>query len=360
MKWFGPILNTITFVILSYTLLITYNRTDLINKAFDTKRLDTALDYCTEAAFLEAVDTGTLENDYSNLYNITLNPENSLDIFERMMCINYNMSTSEANMKAVEDNIVAALMACNDGYYISDFESIQDESKNTIHPLMWSLKRPYTLTVYNNSKALTEAEQKASGIKGVYSVHLADRQGILLKNNGTPVYFTDYTKAEDASKLTGYKINDTLVRGAISKSITDNLRDAIEKKYQMQGGVTYNFYIPMKDTESGINSINYPSLLFIFNGGDFTGKVTRRQVSLGGFKVARRVEVIGYVRKINGVDRKLYCYESQIPSTVISTLDVREKFATIEDAAQSGYTPDYTYIYNLINTDLGEELVPGD
>ena len=359
MKWFGPVLNTVTLFILCYILLITYNRADTLSKAFDTKRLDTALDYCTEAAFLEAVDTGSLENDYTNLYKVTLNPENSIDIFERMMCLNYNMSTSKSNMEAVENNIVAALMACNDGYYISDFESFNDADKNTVHPLMWSLKRPYTLTVYNDSSALTEEEQIASGIKGVYSVHLADRQGILLKNNGKPVYFTDYTGAEDSPKLAGYKINDTLVRGAISKSITDNLRDAIEKKYEMQGGVTYKLYIPMKDTESGINSINYPSLLFIFNGGGFTGRVANRQVSLGGFKVARRVEVIGYTRKINGVDRKLYCYESQIPSTIIGTLEVNEKFATIEDAAQAGYTPDYEYIYNLINTDLGKELVPG-
>lgn len=342
-----------TFTLVMYLMLFldTYQTA---KREFDTDRLSIALDYATEAAFLEATMQGNISTDYDNLYKVVLNPCDTLDVVETLICLNYGMSVGEENKKLVENSIGAALIACNDGYYITAYDGVDLSDNGKEYPIKWSLKRPYSLTVYNdNDVNLPLKDREASGIKGVYSTHLDDRGGILLKSNGTLVYYNNYKSNAD---LAGYPINDSLVRESISNSINDALNYTLNMREADRGGKTYNLYIPTEDTTS-LNSIKYPSFLLIMHGGDWCNNVKLDQPTLGGYKIIRSTKVIGYTRDVDGESRKLYCYENQLTPEQKEAYTI-EYFRTVDEAAEAGYTPDYGYIYNKIDVEMGTENIP--
>ena len=356
MEYISSIFNLLALPMLMLTFMMTVNLNNAYQKDYDTERLSIALDYATEAAFLDATKNGDIDVNYENLYSIKLNPTTTIKVLESLICLNYDMSTSVENMQHVEDYIPVALIACNDGYYVTCNDKTIITGDAESYPLRWTLKKPYTITIYNNnSDDLSQAEKEASGIKGVYSCHLDDRGGILLKaGENTLTYFNDYNTD---SGLDGYPISDTLVREAVSKSINDAITYAIEDKASDMGGVSYKFYLPTENGRSGINSIQYPSFLMIMNKPDFAGKADLKEASLGGYRVTRRTKVLCYTRNINGKARKLYCYESQMPEEVKTALKI-EFVNSVREAAEAGYTPDYEFIFNKINTDMGMDSIP--
>lgn len=351
MKTWTPIFNFFAILVMLVYMELFYGLKDSYQRDFDTIRLSTVLDYATEAAFLNTTEEGDISIDYNNLYTVTLNPANSLEVLESMICINYGMSITEENLKYIETFIPTAVIACNDGYYITKSSEIpivleDGTAAGVEHKFKWSLKQPYSLE-----------RRKANGdITKAYSVHMNDKAGVGVRDNGGEaelVYFEDYGDIIWGNGMSDIpKITEEEVRTTINSTLTDAITYNVEEVLKDRGGVNFKFYLPASQTAGGLNEVQYPSFILIMNGADFAGKAEINQAVVGGYRTARNVKVIGYKRVIDGEERQLYCYESQMTeeeraangSTIINY------YSSVEEAAKAGYTPDYEFIFKKIDT----------
>lgn len=351
MRTWSPIFNFFAIIIFIVYIELFYSMQDSYQRDFDTLRLSTVLDYATEAAFLNTTEEGDISIDYNNLYTVTLNPSNSLEVLESMICINYGMSITEENLEYVENFIPTAVIACNDGYYITKSSEIpmllaDGTPAGVQYKFKWSLKQPYSL----------ERKDKNGNITKAYSVHLNDKGGVGIRENkgkAELLYFKDYGDIVWGDGLQDIpKITQDEVRTTINSTLTDAITSNIEDVLKDRGGVNFKFYLPASQTDSGINDIKYPSFILIMNGAEFAGKAEINKAVVGGYRTARNVKVIGYQRRIDGELRNLYCYESQMTEEERANNGavITNYYKNIDDAARAGYTPDYEYIFNKIDT----------
>ncbi len=97
MKTWGAIFNIIAVVLLLMSLVVYRNQTIAEEKLYNELVLKKAVDYSAEAAFIAALSSDNIDIDYDDMESVVLSPGDSLDIFESMMCLNYNISASEDN-----------------------------------------------------------------------------------------------------------------------------------------------------------------------------------------------------------------------------------------------------------------------
>ena len=105
MKVWSAIFNLIAVMMLVFMLVMYLNYTKVLKRDFDQARLNQALEYATEGMFQKTIEVEDIDTDYSDMYSVEINPSDSLDIFECIMCFNYNMSPSEENKKHIENFI---------------------------------------------------------------------------------------------------------------------------------------------------------------------------------------------------------------------------------------------------------------
>lgn len=104
----------------------------------------------------------------------------------------------------------------------------------------------------------------------------------------------------------------------------------------------YAFYIPSRQTLTGINDIKTPSFLVILHKAGYAGCDDTLDAAITGLKAIRKIKTVGYRDEYGNYK---YCYESQQAS---GDYDILEYFNSPEDAARAGYTVDYRYIFNRI------------
>lgn len=341
MKVWSAIFNFIAVWVIVIMLGVFYNHIDVIQTDYDTAVLRQVIEYAGEAAFNTAVvQNGDIDMDYTKLGNVSLNPSESLKVFEDIVCLSYGMSISDENRAHIESYIPSAIMCAYDGYYITQ---LMDDN---IAELQWSVKIPYTM----------QASKIVGGLKRDYTVALRiDSEGIIVIDNNTPnglvERYKEYGLGIEGAGFANSVLNKDIVRAKINTTITDALSYSIAKVSEYRGGKNYRVYLPADTTFSGINTINGPSLIILLNGGDFAGKAKVSEAAISGFKVIARNWVVGFT---DHTGKKWYCYESQLTEGLVNSggIVVNDKpFSTVGEAAEKGYYPHYEYISLPFNND---------
>ena len=103
----------------------------------------------------------------------------------------------------------------------------------------------------------------------------------------------------------------------------------------------YAVFVPTGRTQSGINSMNHPTLLVVLKNAEYA-HWDGIGATLAGFQLVTGTKVITYEK--NG--KMMYCYEGQGAKEAGYT--VVKMYNTAEEAAADGCYPDNDYIFNAI------------
>jgi hypothetical protein len=326
--WFG-IFNFLGLGMIMIMIIIYFKQIETIQTEYDTSRLNKAIDYAGEAAFMESLHAGNIGLSYQSMEYAVLNPAYCLDVFESLICINYGMIDSLENKQYVESCIPSAILACNDGYYLtllSEVDTAIDNVSGGEYGFKWSFKLPYTVVSASGDKTISVT----LGTEDWIMVSAAS--GVLSIKNGT-----SYSDAGVQGIL-----SRKIVQRAINTTLTDALARNLDHVGDMRGGVDYDIYLPASTTSSGINNISSPSLIILLQGADFSGQAEVSEAVIAGLKTERKVRVIGFVE--NGIRR--YCYEGQLPTGVSDSAE--HFYDSLEEAAKAGYLPSYSYLSRKI------------
>lgn len=339
MKVWSAIFNIFAIFILMVLLIVYRNMLVVLDKDFQELRLSQAVEYAAEASFAQALQVEDLGMQYEDLDAVIISPGDCLDTFKSLICLSYNMVPSEENLNFIEAYIPVAVLACNDGYYITTIA----ENDPTL-PLKWSLKKPYVI-------------QKGNVY---YAVKLHNREWLSVNNNtlevksdgkdwvesGGPFYASGLS-AEEMEKQVLTEVNNL-----ITKDMAHQIKKRNTVRYQKSDGSyaeveipwNYTFYLPSETTKTGVNPIKRPSFLIFMQGVDFAGTSKLDVVSVAGLTTTKKKVIVGWQ---DNSGKKYYCYEGQQPSGINQSL-VR-MFDSMEEAARAGYWPNYDCLVKKLN-----------
>ncbi len=342
------VFNFIGLCCLLIMLTTFYIQLETSTTEYDTDRLSKAIEYSGEMAFHYSLASVNNELSYQDMNQTTLSPNLCLPAFEEMMCLNYDISIYDENLKYVEDSIATALLATNDGYYItlmSEVNETGEEHSNT-YEFNWSPKLPYTIKTYDNNDNLASEIAVRLGSEKWIRVNA----NTLTVTNGTSYADIGSIKTspnEDGVVQQNMTLNSETVARSISTRITNAITQNIDSIGELRSDKDYTLYIPSEQTSSGLNKIDSPSLILIMKDVDYSGQAKVRNAQISGLKVIKKVRIIGYLDETN---QKKYCYESQIADNYLVKLNAIAYFDSVEEAALAGFIPDYKYIFNKIDT----------
>jgi len=326
MKVWSAIFNVFAVLIL-VMLLVVYRNTAIVHeREFQEMRLAKAVEYSAELAFLQTLEVEDLDIGYSDMASVVINPGTSLDIFETMMCLNYNMSASDENKAHIESYIPTAVLACNDGYYIATLSEVDETPNNDVqggeYKLKWSVKKPYVVTKGNTK----------------YAVTLHNEDWIAISDSGgTPGYGEGYINV-----LGG--LNKGEVLRTVNTQIANDMQYQIDYRNFNKTSWDYKFYLPPVQTTTGVNPIEKPGLLIFMQGVDFAGTQKIDVVNVAGLKTVRKIVVVAF---IDDDGNKYYCYESQLPEDMTDNAVLF--YNNIDEAARDGYYPHFEYLAKPID-----------
>lgn len=348
MKNWLMIFNFIGLCCLIVMLTTFYIQIETSVTEYDTDRLSKAIEYSGEMAFHYSLSSINSELSYQDMNQTTLSPNLCLPAFDEMMCLNYDMSIYEENLKYVEDSIATALLATSDGYYItlmSEVNETGEEHSNTFE-FHWSPKLPYTIKTYDANDNLASEIAIRLGTEKWIRVNV----NTLSITSGTSYAEIGSIKTnpnEDGTVNPGMSLNNETVSRAINTRITNAITQNIDAIGELRSDKDYSLYIPSEQTSGGLNKIESPSLILIMKDVDFSGQAKVRNAQISGLKVIKKAHVIGYLNQAN---QKKYCYESQIEDNNLVKLNAIAYFGSVEEAALEGFTPDFNYIFHKIDT----------
>lgn len=298
MKVWSAIFNIIAIMILMLLLLVYSNMSTVIQRDFDQLRLNYAVEYATEAMFRTTLKTEDIDTDYVDLDDVKVDSSDALDVFCSMICLSYNMSLSDENFENIENSIAAIALAGNDGYYIgklsdndaSHGDGILVDSKR----LKWSVKMPYIVKQGNYSYSLNHSNDNWNRVS-------------LSSNSSSISSSTVHVSTEESLPM---GITQDSITHAINTQVRDSLMAEIDRKNDNRKGFEYKFFLPDTTTVGHVNSLDPPSILVVMEGIDFAAQQKINALSVAGFKVTKKVNVLAFVDK--ETNRSYYCYESQL------------------------------------------------
>lgn len=332
MKLWSALFNMIAVILMMMLTIAYFNVVKVLERDFDQERLNLAVGFATRAMFEKTLEIEDLGMDYSDLGNVQINSSDALDTFTSLMCISYDMSTSEENRRHVENSIAAAVLASGDGFYIT--QTVTDDvilGNNIVGDgkvLRWSPKIPYILDVNNRKYAVDFVNKTYASVNRYTNGASNDSGSISISNNpGYPL-----------------SITDNMVTQSVNNQIVVAVLKEMERSNENQEIIDYKFYLPLTTTAKGVNPITEPSVLLMMSGVDFASTHKLDALSVSGFRVTTKVNVLGIRERATG--RRFYCYETQIPFNRLGDFEVEDYFSTITDAAidPRGYTPHYEFI----------------
>ncbi len=221
----------------------------------------------------------------------------------------------------MESYIPVAVLACNNGYYITTQSEVDTNKADAVdggeYRLKWSIKKPYTI-------------QKDTTL---YSVNMNNKHWISATGSkGSSL------NLETGLDYTGKGITADDVIRTINTKITNDMLFQINQQNSLKDKWDYKFYLPPTQTTTGVNAIEKPSLLIIMQGVDIASSHKLDAINIAGLKAIKKKVVLGFEK--NGI--KYYCYEGQMPEDEIDLIE--DYFDSMEDAAKAGYTPNYEYL----------------
>ena len=316
MRVWGAIFNIFAVLMMLLMSFAFLNLTRVLDRDFDQARLNKAVEYSTEATFINTLEIEDIGLDYTDIEAIEINTGNSLDIFETMMCFNYDLSVHEENKKLIEDSVATMVLSCNDGFYI--IQDIYNDTGKGEYLLRWSPKIPYLYDDGSNKYAFNVVKQKWAKVSGSGDIEMPLEEG--------------YPPG----------ISHDKVLEVLNEQITRNIYVEIENRNANRDIFQYKFFLPAETTRAGVNPISGPGILTLIQGARFASKEMIGTVSVSGYKVVEKVNVVAFTEKIDGVDKKFYCYEGQMDIDDIDTkYKVKNYYRDTRTAAKEEYSPHF-------------------
>lgn len=279
---------------------------------FEEYRLQKANNYATDAAIDEMLYSDNLDQDYSDMSKVTLDPMRARDTYLKVLALTYDIPSTKESLNALSAQSLDLMVVCvYDGYYIIANDATYDEDIDVnTYVALPTTKFPYVYDDPTSDK--------------LYSLNLGFEKAYELDESGMREVASPLSKAQTLSE--------------INKQISSELNTRLNAK--ISNGLSKSINIPVLSTESN-NNIENVSVLVFLNGVKFTTVKELSAFSIGGAKVEATRMVACYVR--NG--KKMYCYTDLIPSTVAQPGNIRNwaehVVTSIEDAAALGYNCDY-------------------
>lgn len=327
MKAWDIIFNIFGVLLLMFWIDIMHEQVRVNEKQFNELRLQYAVDYSTEAGFMETIKGANLGLTYTDLASMRIDPAISIDTFKDVFLMNMDMALTKENKLSLDKYITGASLVSSNGYYVADIAEVNNAGQ--LYPggeyeIRWGLKRPIQID-----------SQRQGG--QYVSYNLINEQWTYVQGNGS-VKYGQYWDDLPVVGVSRDKIISTLnqdVASAMNKS-------AVRRSLTYEGGIAETeIYLPFTQTDSGINPITKPSMIIALSGIDFIGTQDLNITSIGGYTVIRKTRVLGYRDADNN---KFYAYESQLTGD-IENMNVTDIFNTIDEAARAGYNPDFRYIF---------------
>lgn len=276
---------------------------------FEQLRLSYAVDYASDAAIWELLNSRDLSMDYSESNNLTANPTLALNTFIDVFSANYGMNFDKNNKDHIKMNFIPTfVVAMHDGYYMATLTLVNNKGD---WDLKFGPKMPY---IYRNDSA-------------TYALNMNGESTLKIKGN-------DINKIEGLPN--GIKTKKENL-SEISKIISANISYTINKINETNTKWANTFYIPTGlTTYSGVNSIEGPSVIALVQNVNLATTKPISSFSIAGSKLQKARMVAGYTRE----NIKYYCYTDKLPSSIT----VENLFLDVKEAAQSGYYCDIRYM----------------
>lgn len=309
-----PCFFAILFMVLCYGSDVQYYMHNL--KDTEELRLSYALDYCTDAAVDDMLNTDDLGTDYKDLGNIKVNPTIALDTFLDYFMLNYNMSMTQENREYVMSNFMPTFVVAGyDGYYIAKHSLTRKDDYGTAYDFTFGPKLPYTYT------------PDSSGV--TYALNMG---GITAKKLDVGLMSTT------GNRPPGLNSKDEIIK-QINDTLTNSISAAISEENENDEGWSNSFYLPSNlTTFTGAQPVTGPSVLSLVQNVDIATGQKVSAFSIAGSRINLERMIAGYFR--NG--QKYYSYVDSLPPGVTKDTAL-DMFTTATDAARAGYRCDVEY-----------------
>ena len=221
--WF-TLVNLVGLFCLLVIMNTIYTQLDKYNENYNEQRLAKSVEYASEAAFLNSIGTKDNNISYTDNLSVFLNSQDTLNVFDTMMELNYDLSICDASNLLIEDSIGVAVLACNDGFYLTRLaETMPDQYR-----LYWTPKLPYCTEITGDT----------------YSVCLNTKEWMKVQLNSV-----DGTmKITSGDKYSDYQVAGILTQEVaqrvISKTLTDSITKALDDNAFLKEENEFNLYIP--------------------------------------------------------------------------------------------------------------------
>lgn len=286
------------------------------NESFKEYVLSLQVDYSTDAATAELLKQVDIGYDYQNWGRVDVDPDTALDVFTKVMCINYDLPMTDKAIVQMQGSYFPVFcVAAYNGYYI--YERIEDDNGD------WHMnatpKIPYTY--YKD----TTGEY--------YALNLGLENCYMLKNGKLTL-----------EQLSAHGIASTEASYYINSCVSDDLMYRYQQLSQKGNPNVNAVYLPMGlATMSQVNAIEGPSVIAIVDNWDLQSAHELSAFSIGGAKIEPSRMVAGY-KRADGV--MYYCYADLLPTDPSGNVQVAidNLFTSVVEAAKQGYYPDPYYM----------------
>lgn len=296
MKVWSALFNIIAALVLLMFFAYYINISQVIDREFEEARYKYATRQATEAMFRSTIHAEDIDLDYTTLDYISIDSSEAIQIFDRVMCFNYDMSPSRENFAAINESIAACAIAGYDGFYITQMAEYDDVPNNG-NPkdgfdLKFSAKIPYYIEVGSQLYAVDTYKKTYASIN-------TD------SNTSNPVL-----NFEGKNLPAG--ITDEMAASAINTQIRGRLLNEIKgsNNVSMKDFSQLRMYFPDSTTSTGVNPFGVPGIILIMHGTDFANTEGSSAMAVAGYKVIPKNNVIVFTD--TKTNRSYYCYENQL------------------------------------------------
>lgn len=284
--------NVIGAVLLLIWLNITYKAVDKYDEFYYASAMKIKAEYASEAAFA--------------CYNS--NDTAWLDTYCVMMCNMYDMGTSEENKDLIKGTIAAACYFGESHYEV--LEAGHFNYKVALYSYKYEANDQLDINLFLG-------KDRVRGIDKVnlisYDVNDVDELIRVMGSSAGTV---------DTAYIKKYKpvIMAKIINNALKKSYSE-----LSYSEDRLG------YIPVFNTENGLNAIEYPSIIVVQKSLSHWQDTV---ISMAGYRREMRKYLVGFIE--DGV--KYYSRQEEAPDNWVNTPGAK-MFRTIYEAAEAGYVP---------------------
>lgn len=261
----APLLYVIVF--LTYWILIYTNE----RIEFEDLVLEKQVNYATDSAVAELLESGQLSQDYNDEKFVTVEPELARKDFEHTLSLNFHGIPTDGMTEYIDQHFIKCFVVCTyDGTY--EYHMQRNETNN--YALVQSPKIPYFYT------------DKDTG-----------RQYCLTLDS--TVGYWDFGDDEDSYGLHKFDEyisapSETVQRQAINDQVAKIVNHSLYENYKWGTNDTAITLPAIADTVRGEQPIIAPTVIAVVEGQDRVFNQTVLAESIGGSEFEEADQIVGY------------------------------------------------------------------